>query len=256
VISRDQLHQALWGSDTFVDFERGLNFCISQLRSALKDDSAEPTYIRTVPKQGYQFIAPVQRIPGSAPEGGSPPAAQSRDRKRPLVRACTGIVLTLALAAGYRLWFRQSSPPPPIVAVARFDNETGNADLDRFSDGLCDSVVERLTALSGGHYQVIGNALILRTPRDQRDLSAIAAALHATYVVLGQVQSNDGRVRILAHLIHLPEQTHVWVVRTDRDLADPLGIESDVSQQIASEFSPRVVQNVTRRIASPTPRNH
>jgi DNA-binding winged helix-turn-helix (wHTH) protein len=80
VVSRDDLRKAIWGDETFVDFERGLNFCISQIRSALKDDSADPTYIRTVPKSGYQFIAPVQRIPCARTEvskGGSraaPPA--------------------------------------------------------------------------------------------------------------------------------------------------------------------------------------
>src|SRR5215472_8986085 len=66
-VSRDELRQTLWGRDTFVDFDRGLNFCISQIRSALKDDSVEPTYIRTIPKQGYQLIAPVERISESGP---------------------------------------------------------------------------------------------------------------------------------------------------------------------------------------------
>src|SRR5947209_10625725 len=62
-VSREELRSAIWGHETFVDFERGLNFCISQIRSALGDDSARPIYIRTFPKQGYQFIAPVERIP-------------------------------------------------------------------------------------------------------------------------------------------------------------------------------------------------
>jgi len=257
VVSRDQLRKTLWGGDTFVDFDRGLNFCISQLRSALKDDSTEPTYIRTIPKQGYQFIAPVERTSGPALNGETHLATQSRGNKRSLVLAWTaGIVVALALTAGYQLWLRHSSTPTPIVAVVRFDNETGNPDLDRFSDGLCDSVVERLTALSSGQYQVAGNALILRTPRDQRDLSAIAASLHAAYVVLGQVQADGSQVRILAHLIHLPEQTHVWVVRTDRELADQLGVQSDVAQQIAAEFSPRVAQQITRRSALPASGSH
>src|SRR5579862_4070409 len=50
VVSREELREAIWHGDTFVDFDRGLNFCISQVRSALKDDSAEPIYIRTIPK--------------------------------------------------------------------------------------------------------------------------------------------------------------------------------------------------------------
>src|ERR1700686_1933026 len=62
VVSRDDLRKTLWGRDTFVDFDRGLNFCISQIRSALNDDSVDPVYIRTIPKHGYQFIAPIEQV--------------------------------------------------------------------------------------------------------------------------------------------------------------------------------------------------
>src|SRR5208282_5796083 len=63
IVSREDLRQAIWGDKTFVDFESGLNFCMSQLRSSLQDTPAQPTYIRTVPKKGYQFIAPVRQLP-------------------------------------------------------------------------------------------------------------------------------------------------------------------------------------------------
>ena len=130
----------------------------------------------------------------------------------------------------------------PIIAVLRFDNETGNPDATRFSDGLTDNVVERLSTLSNGRYGVIGNAQNLRVPREQRDLTAIATSLNAKYVVLGQVQADGDKTRILAHLIHLPDQVHVWVVRTDgRSLADPLTLETELAQKIGDQFSIRVV---------------
>src|SRR5438067_511426 len=59
LVSRESLRQAVWGTETFVDFDRGLNFCIAQIRSALGDSADSPRFIRTVPKKGYQFIAPV-----------------------------------------------------------------------------------------------------------------------------------------------------------------------------------------------------
>lgn len=306
IVSREELRKALWGDATFVDFDRGLNFCVSQIRSALKDDSAEPTYIRTLPKQGYQFIAPVDRIAEPAPEAGAPASmtgepARSRSYRRMVELAGTAMVVAvlvavLVLAAGYRLRSGSAAKPAPIVAVLRFDNETGDPEMTRFSDGLTDTVVERLTAMSQGRYQIIGNAQVLRQPREQRDLNAIATELHAAYVVLGQVQRsnvqrdnaqqssvpqssaqhgdaqkskaqpnntqgyndqlNQGRVRILAHLIRLPAQTHLWVVRTDRLLADPLRIESEVAEKIGSEFSPRVVADSAGKSALPPLANH
>lgn len=276
-VSRDELRQTLWGRDTFVDFDRGLNFCISQIRSALKDDSAEPTYIRTLPKQGYQLIAPVERISESGPSLTAGDAATSRGYRRMMVLAtATLVVVVLVVAAGRRFLRRPSTSPAPIVAVLRFDNETGEPGMTRFSDALTDTVVERLTSLSQGRYQVIGNAQILRRPREQRDLNAIGSSLHAAYVVLGQVQRNDaqrndvrrnydprnhdqdkrGPVRILAHLIRLPEQTHLWVARTERTLADPLAVESEVAEKIATEFLPRVAADSDHKNSSLPAANH
>ncbi len=229
-VSREDLRQAVWGAGTFVDFDRGLNFCISQIRSALRDDSAQPLYIRTIPKHGYQFIAPVERrVP---------------NRKYQMA-GVLGLIAVCVVAAGYVVRLRQNPKPVPIVAVLRFDNETTNPAMAQFSDALTDNTVEQLTSQSRGRYSVIGNANILRLPREQRDLTAIASSLHASYVVLGQVQAHDGQVRILAHLIHLPEQTHIWVARMDRAVADPLSVESEVAQKIANEFSVRVLPSLT-----------
>lgn len=238
VVSRDELRSAIWGDTTFVDFDRGLNFCISQVRSALRDDSAEPRFIRTVPKQGYQFIGPVERIAASAQANSAIPASTQSGLRTRRIAVAVAVVAGLGALAAY--WPRLTRTNSAIVAVARFDNETGNPGMDPISDGLTDSLVEQLTTASQGAYRVIGNARILRLPRDQRDLKEIAASLHATYVVLGQVQGNGAQVRILAHLIHLPEQTHVWVVRMDQTVDDPLGLQAAAAQKITAAFSPRL----------------
>src|SRR5215468_11372111 len=58
-VTREQLRSALWHDDTFVDFETGLNTIIKRLRETLGDSAENPTFIETVPKRGYRFIAPV-----------------------------------------------------------------------------------------------------------------------------------------------------------------------------------------------------
>jgi len=62
LVTRDELHSRLWPSDTFVDFDHGLNTAINQLRSALGDSAASPRFIQTVPRRGYRFIAPVEPL--------------------------------------------------------------------------------------------------------------------------------------------------------------------------------------------------
>jgi DNA-binding winged helix-turn-helix (wHTH) protein/TolB-like protein len=251
VVSREDLRKAVWGDSTFVDFERGLNFCVSQIRVALKDDSKEPTYVRTVPKSGYQFIAPVQRISAGRlgpPEIESPPRRPFAARTSALAFAFAALALLSFIAYRYRSATNQT----PILAVLRFDNETGDPGITRFSDALTDNLVEQLTAQSKSGYRIIGNAKILRLPRDQRDLTAVASSLHAGYVVLGQVQSNGTQVRILAHLIRMPDQTHIWVARMDRALDDPLSLESEAACKIAAEFSPRILEDPSRAASFPS----
>jgi DNA-binding winged helix-turn-helix (wHTH) protein/TolB-like protein len=240
VVSRDDLSQAVWGGETFVDFDRGLNFCISQIRSALRDNSAQPVYIRTIPKFGYQFIAPVESIPDRKMRESGPAPPDRAHARTVVLTLVLAFFAVLALAARYSFRLSPDARDLPIVAVLRFDNETGNPAMSQFSDGLTDTTVEQLTTQSRGRYSVIGNAQVLRRPRGERDLNAIASSLHASCVVLGQVQAYNGQIRILAHLIRLPEQTHLWVARLDRTLADPLTLESEAAQEIAREFSSRV----------------
>jgi DNA-binding winged helix-turn-helix (wHTH) protein len=59
IVTREELRSRLWLSDTFVDFDHGLNTAINQLRNALGDSAANPRFIQTVPRRGYRFIAPV-----------------------------------------------------------------------------------------------------------------------------------------------------------------------------------------------------
>jgi DNA-binding winged helix-turn-helix (wHTH) protein len=59
VVTREEIRQELWGADTFVDFEQGVNTAVKQIRDALKEDADRPLYLETVPKRGYRFIAPV-----------------------------------------------------------------------------------------------------------------------------------------------------------------------------------------------------
>jgi len=70
LVTRDQLRRAIWPDEVHVDFDRGMNYCIRQLRAALGDEARQPVFIETIPRQGYRFIAPIQR-PAAAPPRAS-----------------------------------------------------------------------------------------------------------------------------------------------------------------------------------------
>jgi DNA-binding winged helix-turn-helix (wHTH) protein/TolB-like protein len=248
IVSREDLKLAIWGNDTHVDFERGLNFCVGQIRAALRDDASRPVYIRTVPKRGYEFMAPVIAIaPQTGPvESGTPvriPRAGS------IRLAALTIVAAAIVAAAVAFVLRANTPAIPNLAVVRFDAGTNMPTMRDLADELTDDVTVRLASASHGRYRVIGSASILRTPRDQRDLRVIASSLQARYAVLGQVQPDGDQVLVLAHLIRLSDLTHIWVVRFERKIGDSSMLESQVAGEIASQFA-AIMSNQPERAAS------
>lgn len=61
VVTREEIRQRLWGSDTFVDFDQSLNTAVNKIREALGDSASSPRYIETLARKGYRFLAPVER---------------------------------------------------------------------------------------------------------------------------------------------------------------------------------------------------
>ncbi|MBZ5542659.1 MAG: transcriptional regulator [Acidobacteriia bacterium] len=76
IVTREELRQALWPGDTFVDFDHGLNKVINKVRRALGDSAEDPRFIETLPKRGYRLIAPVNRPNGDPRPSNGPGEAK------------------------------------------------------------------------------------------------------------------------------------------------------------------------------------
>jgi TolB-like protein/DNA-binding winged helix-turn-helix (wHTH) protein len=243
IVTREALQEAIWGHDTHVDFERGLNFCAAQIRSALRDSASSPRFIETIPRRGYRFIAPVNSLP---PARGSHPPSPLRGfsearavfaGKRPL---WAGAALLLLAVAAVALVARGTTTAVPRIAVVPFDNETGSPDFDRIAKGVSDATVVRLTIPERlPRFGVIGNAAALRFTFVPRDLKAMGETLGAQYIVLGQVKRDERGFRIVAHLIRVSDQTHVWAQAFDRGTLD-LEAQSAIAEAIAEAVSKRI----------------
>jgi DNA-binding winged helix-turn-helix (wHTH) protein/TolB-like protein len=238
IVTRDELRAHLWGSDTHVDFDRGLAYCIGQLRASLWDAAESPRFIQTLPRRGFRFIAPVEKVDPSIA-----PAPARRFGKGSAFAAALVVAATLG-GIGAWLMTRRSLPSRPIVAVAVFENLTGNATLDRTVAGLSDVIVERLTALGPERLGVNGNASILRRPRDARDGKAVAKETGASFLVSGQLEYREGQRSLVMQLIRLDDGTHVWVRRITRSPGDPLDtLDKDVALQVEAAVRKLVLKD-------------
>jgi DNA-binding winged helix-turn-helix (wHTH) protein len=72
LVTREQIADALWGKDVFVDVEQGINTAIRKIRMALEDDSVQPHFLQTVVGRGYRFVAEisVEAAAAAGSEGG------------------------------------------------------------------------------------------------------------------------------------------------------------------------------------------
>ena len=221
LVSRESIRQAVWGSEVHVDFDKALNYAISQVRSALRDSSDSPRYIETLPKSGYRFIAPLEPSSPRPPSGTAfePDAAVTTAVTKPKsyswVRRrefAIGAGVT-SIGAAFGLWRLLTVRREQRIAIALFDNETGDTALDRYANDVTDSLVVALTEKTMGRYGIIGNASVLRRLRSFRDLATIAKELRAQIVILGQIKADDTSRFVLAHLIRMPDETHLQVAR-------------------------------------------
>jgi len=82
LVTREEIQEHVWGADTYVDFEQGINVCVRQIRQVLGDRAQAPRFVETVPRRGYRFVAPVEVLADGSPKAGplravAPPATGS-----------------------------------------------------------------------------------------------------------------------------------------------------------------------------------
>jgi DNA-binding winged helix-turn-helix (wHTH) protein/tetratricopeptide (TPR) repeat protein len=130
IVEKDVILEKVWPG-TFIE-EGNLAKHVSNIRQALGDGTDGVSYIETIPRRGYRFIAPVKEVTGGSAEGTSAAPAKSRPWKLPLAFAALG----LAVIAGLGYWLSVgraalSFSSRDWVLVADFENYTGDSRFDK-----------------------------------------------------------------------------------------------------------------------------
>jgi TolB-like protein/DNA-binding winged helix-turn-helix (wHTH) protein len=280
VVTREELRDLLWPKETFVDFQHGLNASMSELRAALNDTANAPRYIETLPKVGYRIIEPVEliQLSGVVAEPTTPPQTPAATvpvtvEMLPRITAvpamkwrwalATGILLATILVPArlFQLSRNRVRLQPQIsramLAVLPFENITGDAGQDYFSDGLTEEMISQLGRLDPQHIGVIARTSVMGYKKDHEQLGKVAKELGVQYVLEGTVRRDADKVRISVQLIQMKDHTNIWSHQYDRELSNLLALQSEIAQQIVSEI--RITLGEPKRIeataaAPPTPR--
>jgi len=119
VVTRQELRQRLWGSDTFVDYEQGLNTAVKRLREILGDSAEKPHYIETLPRHGYRLMVEV-----TAPQLEAPPSSTTTSRSRRIWLTLAALLVVALVAGG--IWQARLRPTKiESLAVLPLENLSG-----------------------------------------------------------------------------------------------------------------------------------
>ncbi len=120
-------------------------------------------------------------------------------------------------------------PSEPLLAVLAFDNLSSDPEMQFFSDGVSEEIIQRLSR--GAKLKVIGRASSFQF-RGERKAEA-AQALDCSHVLDGSIRRAGERVRISAHLVEASSRTTLWSDRYDRGLEDIFAVQDEISENIA-----------------------
>jgi TolB-like protein/DNA-binding winged helix-turn-helix (wHTH) protein/tetratricopeptide (TPR) repeat protein len=262
MVTREDLRQKLWPTDTFVDFDHGLNNAINRLRDALNDSTEAPRFIETLPRRGYRFIAEVDGGASTVPEAAalndsiaaveitsavgsqgaaaakpSPARSLSRAGKFWLAAAGAGIVAAVILALYFgREWRFGSSAAMKIhsLVVLPLDNLSGDPSQEYFADGMTDALTTYLAQMHG--IRVISRTSAMHYKGSKRALPEIAKELDVDAVVEGSASRSNGVVHVNAQLIYAPGDSHIWARSYEGATSSLSVMESEIANDLARKI--------------------
>lgn len=243
VISKEAMIQEIW-PDTSVE-EANLTQNISVLRKALGESRAEHRYIVTVPGRGYQFVAEVNEVSLAA----DAPAESSRPRWFAAKSAglLAAFALMLLLAGSTTRFVHSRSHLMSSVAVLPFHNASGDRGLDYLSEGMAESLIDRLCRIPG--LKVIARSSSFRYSSRASDLRTVARSLGVDAVVQGDVSHHGNEVEIRVDLEDVVEMRHLWGASFTRKLVDLQDVQKDISRAVAAHLHLRLSEPGSSRLA-------
>jgi TolB-like protein/DNA-binding winged helix-turn-helix (wHTH) protein/Tfp pilus assembly protein PilF len=254
VLEKDEILKHVW-PDTFVE-EGTLAQNISTLRKALGEDSNGHTYIETVPRRGYRFVAPVMVETEKTSDDAMPMATSSSSadsRFRTGTWALAALVLLGVVGYFWHGHLTHSARPPTnrvALVVVPFENLSGAVDQQYFADGFTEEMITQLGDLDPKKLAIIARVSSVQY-HPGRNAHEIGQELGADYILQGSVTRDRDRVRITAQLILATDQTTLWARDYDRSLRDILSVQREVAGAIAKEIKLKLSPEESLRLEVP-----
>jgi TolB-like protein/Flp pilus assembly protein TadD len=222
LVGRDELIEAVW--DGRIVSDATVSARINAVRRAVGDSGERQALIKTMPRRGFRFVAPV--VSGDEAPALDAPAGEDRP----------GVF-----------------PDKPSIAVLPFENISGDPEQEYFSDGITEDIITELSRYP--EFVVIARNSSFAYKGGAADPKLVARELGVRFVLEGSVRRAGERVRISAQLIDAAEGGQLWAERYDRDLVDIFAVQDEITRVIAGTLGPRIEASDTIRAMRKDPRS-
>jgi TolB-like protein len=220
LVTKEEFIRTIWPDVVVTD--ESLTHCVSEARNAIGD--TRQTIIKTVPRRGYRFVAPVSQLPA---DGGR------ESQSTPVAALYTGVSS------------ERTIPDKPSIAVLPFTNIGGAPEQEYFADGMVEEIITALSRFSG--LLVIARNSSFAYKGRSVDVKQVGRELGVRYVLEGSVRKATNRVRITGQLIDATTGAHIWADRFDGALEDIFDLQDQVTANVVGAMSPKMEQAEIQR---------
>jgi TolB-like protein len=218
LINREQIIEQLWGKGLHFDTDNSINTAIRKIRHALGDDPGNPKYVETILGKGYRFKG-------------------------------------RTLRAQVELAEKETERSRIMLAVLPFENLSGDAAQEYFSDGLTEETIMRLGQMSPHRLGVIARTSSMAYKQTHKSVAQIGQELRVDYVLEGSVRRDVDRIRITAQLVRVQDQIHLWADTYDRRLPGLLEIHGEIGAAIAAQVNLKLMLKEREQLTRNAPRD-
>jgi adenylate cyclase len=136
--------------------------------------------------------------------------------------------------------------PEPLLAVLPFDNLSDDREMQFFSDGVSEEIIQRLSR--GANMKVIGRTSSFQFRGADKTARKVASELKCSHILDGSIRRAGGQVRVAAHLVEAASQTTLWSNRYDGSLEDIFAVQDEISESIATALDQTFTSFSTKAI--------
>lgn len=257
VISREELERDIWRG-ALVGYD-SVTATVIKLRKALKDSAKHPRLIATIPKKGYQFIAPIHYPNSDNNMEPITPAAITSDVKSPQrhpqypVRRL-GMAIAALVGAFILAWQWNSMHSPssddgsalPSILVLPFENLDPDAKHDNFVDGITEDIITDLSRLS--NLLVMASNTSFQYKGRLVSPQQIRNELKVDFVLKGNIRRSGDTIRINAQLVDAKTGFNTWAERYDREIAKVFVVREEVTNSIVKALAVKITNQEKSRL--------